>query len=144
MTHTLKEQNVTKINNNFDILHIIMKKITIFEQQICYIKMSALKSLGTQAMRVNQAAESLAKTDDMLAILGIIMLLGVGISAYGSFWQGRLAAAQFKGQCSAEQQQQIEDKKTTRFMIVSVIIGITVIGLIIYILKKRVAKGVAA
>lgn len=93
-------------------------------------------------MKLNQAAESLAKTDDMLAVLGFIMLAGVFISSYGSLWQGRLAEAEFKGRCvvNPKQQQQIEDKKTTRFIVVMSVIGVITIGLIIYILKKRIVK----
>jgi hypothetical protein len=44
---------------------------------------------------LNPALSALAKTDDILAIIGVIILGGVVISAYGAYWQGKVAQAQF-------------------------------------------------
>lgn len=101
--------------------------------------MSSIKSVGASALKVNQSLESLARTDDMLAVLGLIMLAGVIISAYGSFWQGRLASAQFKNQCTTEpsQSQQNEHQKTVRFTILMSAVAILLIGIIIYIFRKQ-------
>lgn len=99
-----------------------------------------VKSLGSSAMKVSQSMESLARTDDMLAVLGIIMLVGVIISAYGSFWQGRLASAQFKNQCSASQppvSAQEEKNKTIRFTVIISVISLLIIGLMVYIFRKQ-------
>lgn len=101
--------------------------------------MSAIKSVGASAMKVNQSLESLARTDDMLAVLGLIMLAGVIISAYGSFWQGRLAQAEFRGRCSAEPNQALEDehKKTVRFTIIVTAVSLFLLGFIIYIFRRQ-------
>jgi len=97
--------------------------------------------MGASAFKVNQAAESLAKTDDMLAVLGIIMLFGVIISAYGSFWQGRLAAAQFRQECSAGtagQSAATEKNKTLRYTVIITTSVLLIIGLMIYIFRKQI------
>ncbi len=91
-------------------------------------------------MKINQAAESLAKTDDMLAVLGVIMLLGVIISAYGSFWQGRLASAQFKQECSANptaQDPATEKKKTLRYTIIITASVVLILAIMVYIFRKQ-------
>lgn len=107
--------------------------------------MSSIKSVGASAMKVNQSLESLARTDDMLAILGLIMLAGVIISAYGSFWQGRLAQAEFKGKCSADPTQSTQDehKKTIRFTVIVTAVTIFILGFIIYIFRKQLKSKVA-
>lgn len=42
------------------------------------------------------ALKSLAKTDNLLVALNIIMLVGVLASIYGAYWQGRYARASYK------------------------------------------------
>ena len=98
-----------------------------------------VKSVGASAIKVNQSLESLARTDDMLAVLGLIMLAGVIISAYGSFWQGRLAQAEFRGRCSTQpnETEQDEHQKTVRFTILMSAVAILLVGIIIYIFRKQ-------
>ena len=92
--------------------------------------MAIVSNLGKSTFKVNSAIDSLAKTDDMLAIIGFIMLLGVIVSAYGSWWQGNLARKQYKEECSPKE---IKDEKSNSgrvilLMIVAAFAG----GLIIY------------
>lgn len=98
-----------------------------------------VKSVGSATMKAGNALESLGRTDDMLAVIGIIMLVGVIVSSYGAFWQGRLAAAQFKDKCSCEPGQtgQIEHAKTLAYTIGTTTISILIVALIIYIFRKQ-------
>jgi len=105
-----------------------------------------IKSVGSSVTKFNQGIESLARTDDMLAFIGIIMLFGVIISAYGAFWQGRLAAAQYKHECSATQPpiSAAEDhKKTIRYTIIVSVISILLIAYVIYIFRKQIKEKLA-
>ena len=43
-----------------------------------------------------EALKSLAKTDNLLVALNIIMLVGVVASIYGAFWQGRYAKLSYE------------------------------------------------
>jgi hypothetical protein len=98
-----------------------------------------VKSVGSATMKAGNALESLGRTDDMLAVIGIIMLVGVIVSSYGAFWQGRLAAAQFKDKCSCEPGQtgQIEHAKTLAYTIGTTVVSILIVTLIIYIFRKQ-------
>ncbi len=98
-----------------------------------------VKSVGSATMKAGNALESLGRTDDMLAVIGIIMLVGVIVSSYGAFWQGRLAAAQFKDQCSCKPGQtgQIEQAKTLAYTIGTTVVSILIVALIIYIFRKQ-------
>lgn len=98
-----------------------------------------VKSVGSATMKASSAVDSLARTDDMLAVIGIIMLVGVIVSSYGAFWQGRLAAAQFKDKCSCEPGQtgQIEHAKTLAYTIGTTTISLLIVALIIYIFRKQ-------
>ena len=42
------------------------------------------------------ALKSLAKTDNLLVALNIVMLVGVIATIYGAYWQGRYAKASYK------------------------------------------------
>ena len=95
------------------------------------------KSVGASAFKINQAAESLAKTDDMLAVLGIIMLMGVIISAYGSFWQGRLASLQYHQSVDPKTQSVVQGK-TTRYAVIITLAVLLIIGLMVYIFRKQI------
>jgi len=103
-----------------------------------------VKSVGSATMKAGNALESLGRTDDMLAVIGIIMLVGVIVSSYGAFWQGRLAAAQFKDKCSCEPGQtgQIEhaNAKTLAYQIGTTVVSILIVALIIYIFRKQFYK----
>ena len=101
-----------------------------------------VKSVGSATMKAGNALESLGRTDDMLAVIGIIMLVGVIVSSYGAFWQGRLAAAQFKDKCSCEPGQtgQIEHAKTLAYQIGTTVVSILIVALIIYIFRKQFYK----
>lgn len=100
-----------------------------------------VKNIGTASMKASNAVESLARTDDMLAVIGIIMLVGVIVSSYGAFWQGRLAAAQFKDQCSCKPGDvaQTEQNKTLKFTITVTSATLLILGLIIYIFRKQIS-----
>ena len=99
-----------------------------------------VKSVGTASMKASSAVDSLARTDDMLAVIGIIMLVGVIVSSYGAFWQGRLAAAQFRDQCSCKPGEvaQAEQSKTLKFTITVTSATLIILGLIIYIFRKQI------
>ena len=100
-----------------------------------------IKSVGTASMKAGNALESLGRTDDMLAVIGIIMLAGVIVSSYGAFWQGRLAAAQFKDQCSCKPGEvaQTEQNKTLKFTITVTSATLIILALIIYIFRKQLS-----
>jgi predicted histidine transporter YuiF (NhaC family) len=98
-----------------------------------------VRKLGSSVSKVNGSLESLARTDDMLAVIGLIMLFGVIISAYGSFWQGRLAASQFKQQCSTDPNTQnaVEQKKTIKYTITVIVATLLIMGLMVYVFRKQ-------
>ena len=100
-----------------------------------------IKAVGSASMRAGNALESLGRTDDMLAVIGVIMLAGVLVSSYGAFWQGRLAAAQFKKQCSCEPGElaSSEGVKTAKYTAIMTTVTILIIGLIIYIFRKQIS-----
>jgi predicted histidine transporter YuiF (NhaC family) len=103
-----------------------------------------VKSLGKSAAKFD-ALGSLARTDDMLAVIGLIMLVGVIISSYGAYWQGRLAAAQYNKECSQSSQatsQEEELAKNRRFTIIMVVVSALILGLIIYIFRAGIKKAV--
>lgn len=82
--------------------------------------------------------DSLAKTDDMLAVIGIIMLLGVIVSSYGAFWQGRLAQASYNDECKCEKPKEGQsEKNNNRFFYIAAAIFLIAGALIIYIFKKK-------
>jgi len=96
-------------------------------------------NLGKATFKVGNAIEAIGKTDEMLAVIGVIMIVGVIVSAYGSLWQGNLAKKQYKQECSPNMIP--EEKKsiwqTVGLMAVAAIVG----GLIIwYIFKVKAAK----
>lgn len=94
----------------------------------------------TSGIANNKALESLARTDDILALIGVIMIIGVIVSAYGSFWQGRYAKASFNNQCSSSSPTQLSDKdKQHRRIMVAIGISILllVVGTILYIRSRN-------
>ena len=97
-----------------------------------------VKDFGKSAAKFD-ALGSLARTDDMLAVIGIIMLMGVIVSAYGSFWQGRLASSQFKQQCAGPvpTTPSVEQNKTTKYTIAITVSVLLIIGLMVYIFRKQ-------
>ena len=106
-----------------------------------------IKKVGSSIAKVNNSLESLARTDDMLAVIGIIMLVGVIVSSYGAFWQGRLASAQFKKECSATSppiSQQQEHQKTMRYTILVTVVSLLILGLIVYIFRKQFKDKIVA
>lgn len=94
-----------------------------------------------EGMASGDAMRSLGRTDDMLAVIGIIMLLGVIISSYGEYWQGVYAKASYKNQCncpgSSVQQGEDHKKLTTEYIIGVSIISLAVIAVIVYIFKRN-------
>jgi hypothetical protein len=113
-------------------------KFLLILQQICYI-MSKVGNIGTATFKVGNAIEAIGKTDEMLAVIGVIMIVGVIVSAYGSLWQGNLAKKQYKQECSPNIIP--EEKKsmwqTVGLMVLAALVG----GLIIwYIFKVKASK----
>jgi len=100
-----------------------------------------IKAVGSASMKAGNALESLGRTDDMLAVIGVIMLAGVLVSSYGAFWQGRLAAAQFQEKCSCKPGDgaSTEGVKTTRYTVIMTTVAILIVGLIIYIFRKQIS-----
>jgi hypothetical protein len=97
-----------------------------------------ITGLGKTSMKVGNAVESLAKTDDMLAIIGVIMLLGVVFSAYGALWQGLLASKQYREECSPNVvQKESSSKKIALALIGGVLLGALVIFLIFRMKSKK-------
>lgn len=43
-----------------------------------------------------EALKSLAKTDNLLVVLNIVMLVGVVATIYGAYWQGKYAKRHYK------------------------------------------------
>ena len=104
------------------------------------IFMAIASSLGKSTFKVGSAVEALAKTDDMLAIIGFIMLLGVIVSAYGSWWQGNLARKQYNEECKPNIIN--EDKENSYRVVFLMIIAAITGGLIIYyVFKLKAQKG---
>lgn len=103
-----------------------------------------VKDIGKSAAKFD-ALGSLARTDDMLAVIGIIMLVGVVISSYGAYWQGRLAAAQYNKECtslSPPLSNAEEQSKNRRFTMLMVVITVLILGLIIWIFRSGIKKAV--
>lgn len=99
--------------------------------------MAGIGDLGKSTFKVGNAVEALAKTDDMLAIIGFIMLLGVIVSAYGSWWQGNLARKQYKEECKPNV---VPDKNDNARSILYMVLAAVFGALIIYFIFKFKAK----
>ena len=113
---------------------LIIIKNTIFANNIFVMTISGL---GKTSMKVGNAVESLAKTDDMLAIIGVIMLLGVVFSAYGSLWQGLLASKQYKEECSPNI---IQKESNSKKIAIALIGGVLLGALVIFLIFKTKSK----
>ena len=100
--------------------------------------MAGIKKLAASAAKFD-AISSLARTDDMLAVIGVVMLLGVLFSSYGAYWQGRYARASFKKECAGGTPASVADekKKTTGFILLVILSVLIVTGLLVYIFKKN-------
>lgn len=97
-----------------------------------------VKNIGKSTYQAGAAMDSLAKTDDMLAVIGIIMLLGVIVSSYGAFWQGRLAQASYNSECKCEDPKNGKvAKKKNGFLWIGVVIFVLASMGIIYIFIKK-------
>lgn len=96
--------------------------------------MASVGNFGKSTFKVGNAVEALAKTDDMLAVIGFIMLLGVIVSAYGSWWQGNLARKQYNEECKPNVVKDEKENKsrTVLYMILAAVFG----ALIIYFIFK--------
>lgn len=92
---------------------------------------------ASKGMVTNPAFEALAKTDDILAIIGIIILAGVVISAYGAYWQGRVAQAQFNRDFVAEKDKQKSKGKSMTALIVGGVGLAGIIALLYYVIQRR-------
>ncbi len=49
-----------------------------------------------QAVLIPKALKSFARVDDILAVIGIIVFTGVVVGLYSSYWQAKLAKAQYE------------------------------------------------
>lgn len=101
--------------------------------------MSKAGDIGKATFKVGNAIEAIGKTDEMLAVIGVIMIIGVIVSAYGSLWQGNLARKQYKEECTPESMPK-ETKtiwQTVALMVVAALIGA---GIIWYVFKIRASK----
>jgi membrane protein DedA with SNARE-associated domain len=101
-----------------------------------------IKELGASTMKTQNALDSLAKTDDMLAVIGIIMLVGVLVSSYGAYWQGKYAQATYNNECDCKKPddttkpESFFKKNKKMIWFVGIIIGLISI-LYIYIFNKK-------
>ncbi len=48
-----------------------------------------------QRILIPKALKSIAKVDDILAVIGIFVFAGVVVGLYSSYWQAKLAKAQY-------------------------------------------------
>lgn len=90
---------------------------------------------ATKGLVTNPAFEALAKTDDILAVIGIIILLGVVISAYSAYWTGRVAQAQYNKEFSKDKDK--DNKKKNAALIIGTVGLIAIAALLWYIIKRN-------
>lgn len=104
--------------------------------------MSKVSDFGKASLKVGNAIEEIGKTDEMLAVIGVIMLLGVIVSAYGSLWQGNLARKQYNEECTpgSIKENEIKNSKIILYLILAAITG----GFIIYFILKIKSKNNAS
>lgn len=104
-----------------------------------------VRDLGASAFKTNQAMESLAKTDDMLAFIGIIMLAGVIVSSYGAYWQGKYAKASYNNECTnGDTSLSADAAKHKRNVYIGIGIFIIVSGILLFVFKRKASKTAAA
>ena len=89
----------------------------------------------------HNAIESLARTDDMLALIGIILLLSIIVEGYGGFWRGVKAKKEYEHLCETDKHK----KKKNHLQIFLVagflaLVAITFVYLYIIGKKKQIAK----
>jgi membrane protein YqaA with SNARE-associated domain len=85
----------------------------------------------------NPAMDSLAKTDDMLAIIGAIVLAGTVIGAYGSYWQGRHAKAEYEKNLTGKTDTLDKAKKKTQNALLFGSIGVVATAGLLYYLSVK-------
>lgn len=103
--------------------------------------MGDLKQAVGRNMVSNPAFDSLAKTDDMLAIIGVIILAGTVVGAYGSYWQGRVAQSQYNKEfVGKEDTVEQAKRKTQKALLLGSIAVVGTIGVLYYLSKKGEAK----
>ena len=99
-----------------------------------------VKSIAMKAARVDDAIMALGRTDNVLAVIGVILMSGVIASAYGAIWQGRLAQKQFNEQCVAQPNGTNvvqEQKKTKAILYISITIIVILVFFMIYTFSRR-------
>lgn len=99
--------------------------------------MSIVKGFGQSTIKVGNAIEALGRTDDMLALIGFIMLLGVFFSSFGSYWQGVLARDEYNKECLKSGNCDDVGIKSFKYYIILATIAIIILVIIRYIYKKR-------
>lgn len=101
--------------------------------------MQSVGNIGKATFKVGNAIEAIGKTDEMLAVIGVIMIVGVIVSAYGSLWQGNLAKKQYKEQCSPNV---IPEEKKSMWQTVALMGVAAIVGALIvwYIFKIKTSK----
>jgi len=96
--------------------------------------------MATQTSEISKAAlsekvfTSLARTDDILALIGVIILIGTIAEAFGGYWQGVLAKNQYIKEFVAGEgtPQEIEDirKRDKKILIITIIVT-AIVGIVI-------------
>jgi hypothetical protein len=93
---------------------------------------SSVKS-SMRGVAMNPALEALARTDDLLALIGIVILGGVIVSAYGAYWQGKIAKASYKKDFAKGS----KEKDNTMIVVAGSVTLAVVIVILYLIIKKR-------
>jgi hypothetical protein len=99
---------------------------------------------GHGAGLMPDALKSLARTDDILGAIGFVMLAGVVVGMYGSYWQGKAAQKQYSIASKEDPGvlQTLESKTgfnslSTPKKVALVALPIAAIGVAIYLIKKK-------
>jgi hypothetical protein len=103
--------------------------------------MSIVKGFGSSTLKVGNALEALGRTDDMLAVIGVIMLLGVFFSSFGSYWQGVLARDEYYKVCEKTGNCDDVGIKSFKYYLILIVSGIIILGLIRYIYRRKLSSG---
>ena len=101
-----------------------------------------IKELGSSSYKATAAMDSLAKTDDMLAVIGFIMLAGVIVSSYGAYWQGKYARASYKKECTLEALSANEKAKNRNYILIGLGIFLIMGAIIIFVFKRKTPEAV--
>jgi hypothetical protein len=99
--------------------------------------MSIVKGFGSSTLKVGNAIEALGRTDDMLAVIGVIMLLGVFFSSFGSYWQGIMAREEYNNECIKNGNCGDVRAKSFQYYIILASLGVVILLIIRYIYQRK-------